>query len=140
MPVAPQLAELVTRNSRTAPRTILGFVWAVLGLLATGAVVVSLALIGRGEVSAACGVLAVPALACLAMLRTVLQRSDTNPEGLMLGQVTGSEYARIRRVTQGDSSLGEVVRAGPPVITDTEAEVLEAEAAAVPTLEGGITP
>jgi hypothetical protein len=50
-------------------------------------------------------------LIILLLLGCVFFATMTDPSRLMLGQITGTEYANIRRITLGDSDSGRRARA-----------------------------
>jgi hypothetical protein len=66
------------------------------------------------------------------LLVAVMRQAAKDPTGLQVGQLTGSEYESIRRLTLGDSSSGErieILRPGDDLIegSATEGSTLEIE-------------
>lgn len=121
------MTQAVRGRQTINPRTVLGFYATVLGLMLTGTV-------------AAVGVLAstktyttlIPWLLGFAGIMLFLLLSGVfiitliNPSHLMLGQITGTEFAEIQRTTTlGDSTHGERV----VLLTDDDQAV---EASTVP--------
>jgi hypothetical protein len=72
------------------------------------------------------------------LLAAVIRQAKSDPAGLMLGQVTGDEYQRIRALNMGDSSGGERTVVGPVQVTDPDAiEATASDVAASQTLGPG---
>lgn len=103
-----QAVEAVTSRESTAPRTILGFLLAMYAVLLAGSVAVVIALVSTGSSSLIPYVLAFIGLMTVVLGAAVLVITWKDPTRLMLGQITGREYAAIRReLTFGDSESGE---------------------------------
>ena len=91
-----------------SPRTILAFHATVIGILLTFdlGVVVSLATTGAADWLIP-WVLGIGFTCAVAYAVAVFMVAKNDPSKLMLGQVTGQEYAEIQRVVLGDSTTGE---------------------------------
>ncbi len=92
------------------PRTVLGFYATVLGILFTG-VIGAIAVLASSKV----GTWLIPwllvflAVLVVALIGGVFILNARDPSKLMLGQITGTEYAVINRASLGDSLTGERV-------------------------------
>ena len=127
------LTKAVQGRQTVNPRTVLGFLATVLGLV-LAASISGIAIIASTKVATYlipwlllfCAILSVCLIAGVFIV-TVL-----DPSRLMLGQVTGTEYAEIQKMVLGDSIRGErpvlavegvakseIVEAVPTVITDS---------------------
>jgi hypothetical protein len=103
-----QAVEAVTSRESSAPRTILGFLLAMYTVLLTGSAGVVIALVSTGSSGLIPWVLAFAATITIALSVAVLTITWKDPTRLMLGQITGREYAAIRReLTFGDDVSGE---------------------------------
>jgi TctA family transporter len=78
-------------------------------LLVGAGVAVGIAFVGSVPTWLLVMVLAVPAVVAIGVIAAVIRQARSDPAGLMLGQITGTEYESIRRLTLGDSSRGERV-------------------------------
>ncbi|GAA2082162.1 hypothetical protein GCM10009840_17810 [Pseudolysinimonas kribbensis] len=107
----------VTRKRTENPKTVLAFYATVLGILLAAGVAAASVMLATGE-----GVVYVPwilgfcGVVFLLIVGGVFWVGKTDPSKLMLGQVTGEEYAEIQRVQLGDSSTGE--RIAPLLVAD----------------------
>ena len=107
----PSIGEGVSRivgAQVRSPKTILGFFAIVLGILATGAVIVVVALARTPSLHH----LIVPILLFVAILIVVVLvgvfiTSWKDPTILMLGEISGTAYIENRRLSLGDSLRGE---------------------------------
>ena len=108
MSLIRQAVEAVASRESAAPRTILGFLLAIYVALVAGSVVVVVALVSTGSSGLIPWVLGFIATVTLILGAAVLVITWKDPTRLMLGQITGREYAAIRReLTFGDSESGE---------------------------------
>ena len=134
MSFVKQAVEAVTNRESAAPRTILGFLLGMYTVLLTGAVGTVVALASADSSGAIPYVLGFVAAITVALGVAILVITWKDPTRLMLGQITGREYAAIRReLTYGDDISGErkatVIEgpAGPAKVTsDTRALEIEA--------------
>jgi hypothetical protein len=122
MPILPtSVFESISSSRSSQPRTILGFLFAMSGLVAGVGVLVAVELIGSRSSWLIGPVLLVVGVVLIGVIRAVLKQAQSNPAGLMLGQVTGDEYRQIRGLTLGDSSGGErrvVGRVADPLVVE----------------------
>lgn len=97
------------RSNRTEnPKTVLAFFATVLGIVLTAVVLATGLLVRKGGYeSAVTAVLVFGGALAVLLIGAVFTLTVKDPSKLMLGQVTGTEYAEIQRVTLGDSSSGE---------------------------------
>lgn len=109
MPMLPEVNELVRSRQSSQPRTILGFLFGMSTLIMSAAVVISVAFIESDSSAIAVSIIGVAALVVVTIIVAVIRQARSDPAGLMLGQITGSEYEAIRRLTLGDSAEGERV-------------------------------
>jgi hypothetical protein len=138
VPVIPQLVETITRRQSSQPRTILGFILGICTLFVVVVVAVSIPLISNHIVWLVGVMLLVVAVIFVWLLAAVIRQAKSDPAGLMLGQVTGDEYHRIRALNMGDSSGGERTVVGPVQVTDPDAiEATASDVAASQTLGPG---
>lgn len=116
LPLIPPIIESI--KSREAPKTIVGFLVAIYGILMTASAAVAIGLATSNKSELVIYILIFAALATVALGVAVVVITWKDPSRLMLGQVTGREYAAIRYITQGDDTSGERVERilGPPVI------------------------
>jgi hypothetical protein len=104
-----EAAEALTTATYRAPKTILGFFAIVLGILVSGAAIIIGVLAGSAELRH----LVLPILifaggVLLVVLIGVFVTAWKDPTILMLGQVTGEVFIENRRLTLGDSNIGEI--------------------------------
>lgn len=102
-----ELSSAISSRTKTNPRTVLAFVGTVLVAVAVAAVTTIGILARAAELRWLVPWVLVSLLVLVAgVLIAVLRIAWTDPSRLMLGQVTGTEYAEIRRVQLGDSVTG----------------------------------
>lgn len=106
------------RSNRTEnPKTVLAFFATVLGIVLTAVVLATGLLVRQGGYEGAViAVLVFGGGLAVLLIGAVFTLTLKDPSKLMLGQVTGTEYAEIQRVTLGDSSSGERTAALLPVL------------------------
>ncbi len=108
MPSVTELSRAMQSRRTENPKTVLAFFATVLGLVLTAVVAAAAVLAGKESLSHLVPwVLGFGGLASVALVGGVLTLAVLDPSKLMLGQVTGTEYAEIQRVTLGDSRTGE---------------------------------
>jgi len=138
------VTKAVQRRRTENPRTVLAFFGTVLGLVLT-ADVAATAVLAHASVY----LWLIPWLLGFAALVFVLLVSGIfvvtliDPSKLMLGHVTGTEYAEIQRVTLGDTRLGEhvveMVPAPPiPALPAAVSDLSEPQPAVVAEQEGEV--
>lgn len=135
----PELMRAMRSNRTENPKTVLAFFATVLGIV-LAAVVVAVGLLVRanGPEGTVVGVLIFGGVIATLLITAVFVLTVLDPSKLMLGQVTGTEYAEIQRVTLGDSSTGERTAALLPSLAAPV--VLEQIAATYPALGVGRQP
>ena len=98
----------VKDKQTSSPRTVLGFYATVIGILVSACVAAAGVLAKTGTATDLIPwVLGFGGLVLLLVLVGVFIVTLIDPSKLMLGHVTGSEYAEIHRVALGDSGAGE---------------------------------
>jgi hypothetical protein len=135
-------SKVVQRRHTENPRTVLAFYATVLGL-ALATIVALVGTLATTEVytEAIPYLLGFGALLLVLLLGGVFAVTLADPSKLMLGQVTGMEYAEIQRVQLGDSRTGEdilAIRESPvaPSVGLAEDDVVTLEPIAI----GGAAP
>lgn len=123
MPIVTDATRTVRRRYTENPRTVLAFYATVLGLALAAVIGLVATLASTHVMTDAIPWLIVFAGAIfVALVAGVFVVMLIDPSKLMLGQVTGHEYAEIQRLSLGDSRSGEreipIAQAGPgaPVI------------------------
>ncbi|MEV0154143.1 hypothetical protein AB0H57_10440 [Micromonospora sp. NPDC050686] len=119
-----QITEAVGGRKTVNPRTVLGFYATVLGLALT-------AVVGATGVLAATDtatylipwIVVFGGALLILLLVAVFVLTMVDPSKLMLGQISGTEYAYIRQAVLGSSTTGERI------------ELIRASASALPTDE-----
>jgi hypothetical protein len=91
---------------RTEPKTLLGFLLAVVTVVAAAAVAVSTVLVVRGYVLTAGVAMGVAFAMVVGVLVWVMRIHARNPTALLLGHVTATDYLAVQRWTAGDSTAG----------------------------------
>jgi hypothetical protein len=99
--------ESISKKESSTPRTILGFLLGMYGVLVAASVTTILGLAASDSSGAIPYVLAFIALITIALGVSVIAIAWKDPSRLMLGQVTASEYANIRQLHLGDDKRGE---------------------------------
>jgi hypothetical protein len=122
MPFLNQAIEAVRARESSSPRTILGVLLAIYGVLISGSVVVVIAMVGSDSDGPIPWILLFDALITMALGAAILVITWKDPSRLMLGQLTGREYESIRRLHVGDDKAGEHQK---PVVPPSQ--VLELE-------------
>ena len=108
MSLVKQAVQAVASRESAAPRTILAFLLGMYTVLLTCAVGTVVALASTDSSGAIPYVLGFVALITVALSIAILVITWKDPTRLMLGQITGREYAAIRReLTYGDDLSGE---------------------------------
>lgn len=134
-----ELTRAFQRRQTINPRTVLGFYATVLGLLLT-ACVAGVAVLATTKTSTYLipWLLGFAALMVLLLLGGVFLVTLNDPTKLMLGQISGMEYAEIRRAVIGDSVTGERVITTDPQWHDAtlEAQMAAQQALPSPVSEG----
>jgi hypothetical protein len=106
--VIAELTQAVRGRQTVNPRTVLGFLATVLGLVLTASIAGVWIL-----ASTSVGTYLIPwllifcAILAVLLIGGVFAVTLIDPSRLMLGQVTGTEYAEIQRAVLGDSIRGE---------------------------------
>ncbi len=117
MPNLPDLQGNVTGLLRS-PKTILGFLAILVGLVAaTLVLVLRLATDNLALQAFIPHILAFGAGVLLFVLLAVFVTAWINPTKLMLGEVKGEVYLQMLRLKQGDSLAGDIVENVPAVVT-----------------------
>ncbi|WP_433355037.1 hypothetical protein ACQPYV_31920 [Micromonospora saelicesensis] len=116
-----QITEAVGGRKTVNPRTVLGFYATVLGI-ALAAVVGATSVLAATKTATHLipWVLGFGGFLLLLLLVAVFGVTLVDPSKLMLGQITGTEYAYIRQASLGSSTTGErieLIRAAaqPPI-------------------------
>ncbi len=109
MAIVPQMIHSIASRTSTQPRTILGFLFGIFLVLATTAIIVAVALVGTGSAWLIGLILLAVWLTGIGLLVGVMRQASKDPTGLQVGQLSGSEYESLRRLTLGDSLAGEHV-------------------------------
>jgi hypothetical protein len=105
-----ELTRAVRHGEWTQPKTVLAFCGVVGGLVTLGGVLVIFALATESSLRYLVPwVLVVVFLFDAVLLVAVLRKAERNPLALLLGDVTGRDWNENVRLTQGDSTTGEVV-------------------------------
>jgi hypothetical protein len=130
--------ESIRGRESSAPRTILGFLIGMYGVLVSGSAAVILGLTTTESDDLIVYVLIFIAVVTLALGLAVLVITWKDPSRLMLGQITGREYAAIRHLTLGDDVSGERVATilGADTVEGTVIEESSAEQIG-PETDGG---
>lgn len=122
-----ELTNAIRSRQVSNPRTVLGFYAGVLGLLLTAAVAaVGVLASTKEDTSLIPWLLGFAGLVVLLLLIGVFIVTLIDPSKLMLGQITGTEYANIHRVVLGDSDQGSRVEAVPYIPSDAVIVATEA--------------
>jgi hypothetical protein len=135
-----ELTNAIRSRQVSNPRTVLGFYAGVLAIVLAGDVT-AVGILASNKVATSLipWLLGFAALLVLLLLTGVFIVTLIDPSKLMLGQITGTEYANIHRIVLGDSDSGqrlETVQAVPTEATVIATEALSA-AEGVLELEGG---
>jgi len=105
VPLLPQVIESI--RSRDSPKTIVGFLVAMYGILVAGSGAAAVGLANTDKSGLVPYILVFIAVITVALGVAVLVITWKDPSRLMLGQVSGREYAAIRYIAQGDDASGE---------------------------------
>jgi uncharacterized membrane protein len=135
-PVPPvhELTRAIRSGEYASPKTVLGFFGVMIGIAATALICIVWLLKDVARLAYLVPiVLAVFIAIFLFVLISVMIIALKDPSKLMLGQISGSDYAEIQRMTLGDSSSGErvesvVVSRVVPAASVTSAEVVGEDA------------
>jgi hypothetical protein len=131
MPPVHQFTRAIRSGEYKSPKTVLGFFAGMIGIAAT----VLISAVWLLERTPSLRYLIPIALALFLMvflfvLIIVVVITMKDPSKLMLGQISGRDYAEIQKVTLGDSSSGErvesvkVTHSRPSVVT-IDADLVE---------------
>lgn len=107
MPLIPQVIQSITSRTSSQPRTILGFLFAIYSAMTVAAVVLVVALVGTDSSWLIGFIVAYLGITGVGLLIAVMRQAAKDASGLQVGQLTGSEYESLRRLTLGDSATGE---------------------------------
>ena len=102
-----QAIESISRRESSAPKTILGFLLGMYGVLIAASAAVILGLVASDSSELVVYVLGFGALVTVALGAAVIVIAWKDPSRLMLGQVSAREYANIRRLHLGDDKQGD---------------------------------
>ncbi|WP_328532970.1 hypothetical protein OG836_22495 [Micromonospora zamorensis] len=103
-----ELTKAVQGRQTVNPRTVLGFLATVLGLVLAAAISgVAILATTQIETRLIPWLLVFCAALALLLIGGVFVVTWVDPSRLMLGQVTGTEYAEIQKTVLGDSLRGE---------------------------------
>ena len=122
----------VRGGERTSPKTVLGFLAIMVSILASATVFSVLFLSEKSKLYYLIPIVLMVFIVVFVLITgAVLLIGWKDPSKLMLGQITGRDYALIQRLTLGDSNAGErvdnvIVEVGeisqlghrPPVVVD----------------------
>lgn len=105
-----QMSREVVSGAYTRPKTVLAFFGIVLAIAVAGAVGL-VAVVGRYDLAETFiwVALVFVAVIFIAILFEVFRHIRRDPTRLMLGEMSGREFAEYQRMTMGDSLTGEVV-------------------------------
>jgi hypothetical protein len=127
MPPIHQLTHAVRRGEFKSPKTVLGFFAGMVGIAAS-VMVLTIWLVERTASlryivpSVLIAFLAIFLLVLISVMVIALK----DPSKLMLGQISGRDYAEIQKITLGDSSSGE--RVERMIVTPPSSAVVTASA------------
>ncbi|MEE6273333.1 hypothetical protein V2J56_08230 [Georgenia sp. MJ206] len=117
--MAHQIVAAVGSKQTSNPKTVLAFYATVLGIVLAGTISAVGVLAWTDTATELIPwVLLVGWSTALAIVAGVYRLNSKDPSRLMLGQITGTEYAAIHSTTLGDSTRGEreaIVGAGVPL-------------------------
>lgn len=132
-----ELTSAIRARQYSNPRTVLGFYAAVLALLLTGDIA-AVGVLASTKVSTFLipWLLAFAGTVLFLLLIGVFIVTLIDPSKLMLGQITGSEYATIHRIVLGDSDSGQRVQSVVQGVTENVVEIESAQEAATTVVEG----
>lgn len=99
--------ESIRNRESTTPRTILGFLLGMYGVFITASATVVLGMAASNYEGLIPWVLAFAAVFTVGLVVAVITIAWKDPSRLMLGQVTATEYAAIKRLHLGDDRMGE---------------------------------
>jgi hypothetical protein len=103
-----ELTRAVRSGERSAPKTVLGFAGIMISIIAT-VVIAALWIIADKPTLRYLVPLIIAGffVAAIGIICLVLRMCWKDPSKLMLGQITGRDYALIQRLTLGDSTSGD---------------------------------
>jgi hypothetical protein len=141
MPPIHQLTHAIRTGEYRSPRTVLGFFAGMVGIAATVLIFVIWLLEKSANLRYLIPIVLTVFLAIfLFVLVGVMLIALKDPSKLMLGQISGRDYAEIQRVTLGDSRSGEhvenvmIIPPSPSMIT-VDAAVTESNRPESPQLD-----
>ena len=109
MPIVNDATEAITSASYRSPKTVLAFFAVIVGVLVSGAVITVAAVARFVELHyLIVPILSFTACVVLLVLVCVFVTAWKDPTILMLGQVTGDIYIQNRKLTLGDSTVGDI--------------------------------
>jgi hypothetical protein len=131
MPPVHEVTRAIRGGEYKSPKTVLGFFAGMIGIAAT--VLISSIWILEGTSSLRYlipVILAVFLALFLFVLISVIVITVKDPSKLMLGQISGRDYAEIQKITLGDSSSGERVESvrvshSRPSVVTVDADIVE---------------
>jgi hypothetical protein len=107
MLILPHAVESIRSRETAAPRSIVGFLLALYSVLMVGAVATVVGLVSSSQSGLVVYVLGFIGLITVALCVAVLVITWKDPSRLMLGEVSGREYAALRYIKVGDDVSGE---------------------------------
>lgn len=111
MPPVQEVVRAFRSGERTSPKTVLGFLAIMVSILATASIFSVWLLSSKPNLYYLIPiVLIVFVILFILVISAVLLIGWKDPSKLMLGQITGRDYALIQRLTLGDSNAGERVQ------------------------------
>ncbi len=110
---AKSLMQAARHGSYTRPKTVLGFFWAIVATVISGALFAIWAVHAADKARFIPWILAFAALVILGTIGVVVVAMFKDPTKLMLGEMSGDEYTSYRALTLGDSLSGERIETMP---------------------------
>jgi hypothetical protein len=110
VPPVQEVMRAVRGGERTSPKTVLGFLAIMVSILASATVFSVLFLSEKSKLYYLIPIVLMVFIVVFVLITgAVLLIGWKDPSKLMLGQITGRDYALIQRLTLGDSNAGERV-------------------------------
>lgn len=109
-----QMSREISSGTYSRPKTVLGFFGIVLLILVAGVVGLG-GVVGRYDLSdkLVWVALAFVGVVVIVILFEVFRHLRRDPTRLMLGEMSGQEFAEYQKMTMGDSLTGEVIETTP---------------------------
>jgi hypothetical protein len=124
VPPINEVTRAVRKGEYTAPKTILGFFAIMISIAASTTVAAIGLLAGNARFGYLIPIiLIIFVFIFLLVTITIMRIAWKDPSKLMLGRITGKDYAVIQRLTLGDSNAGEFVEAVVVDIDEVSAEL-----------------